>query len=104
MRRETIQSLDRKAARLKNEIKCIEERKQRMEQGTTTIGDRLQLKISTNGLTIKELAERIGIARVTLSNYCNDKRKIPHDILGRIAKELRTTCDYLIFGQENTSD
>ncbi len=61
-----------------------------------TLGSRIKDLRLKQGITQKQLAEKIGIREATLSRYENDKRDAQWETLGRIAEHLNTSCDYLL--------
>lgn len=61
-----------------------------------TLGSRIKDLRLKQGMTQKQLAEKIGIREATLSRYENDKRDTQWEILGRIAEHLNTSSDYLL--------
>lgn len=64
------------------------------------IGQRIkELRIEC-GLTQKELANKIGAAQNTISQYENGTAKASIEIIVRLAEVLNTTTDYLLLGKE----
>ncbi|MGO3468482.1 MAG: helix-turn-helix transcriptional regulator [Weissella hellenica] len=49
-----------------------------------------------NGLTLKELGEKIGVKDNTLSQYENDKRTVPYQVLVNISLYFECSIDYLL--------
>lgn len=59
--------------------------------------DRLKLKRIENGLTLEELAKRIGTSKQTIHRYESGViSNIPSDKIEALAKELKTTPAYLM--------
>ena len=59
--------------------------------------DRLKLKRIENGLTLEELAKRIGTSKQTIHRYESGViSNIPSDKIETLAKELKTTPAYLM--------
>lgn len=62
-----------------------------------TIGDRIKLRRQEIGLSVDQVAERIGKNRATVYRYeSNEIEKFPLDILYPLAEALRTTPAYLM--------
>lgn len=60
------------------------------------VGKRIkQLRIE-NGLSQKELAERVGVAQNTLAQYEKGTSRTSLDVLVRLAVELETTTDFIL--------
>ena len=59
-------------------------------------GDRLQGLLRDQGVTQKDLANRIGTTEATISRYVSGDREPKADVLANIATALHTTSDYLL--------
>ena len=59
-------------------------------------GERLKKARNDNHLTQVQLAKRLSIDRVTLTNYESDVRFPPIETLIKISKELHVTMEYLL--------
>lgn len=59
-------------------------------------GERLSNQLKKQGMTQKELAERINTTEATLSRYVSGDREPKADMLANIATALHTTSDYLL--------
>lgn len=59
-------------------------------------GERLLSQLQKQGITQKELAERINTTEATLSRYVSGNREPKADVLANIATALHTTSDYLL--------
>ena len=70
-----------------------------------TIGERIKQRRTELGLSVDEVAAKIGKARATVYRYENtDIKKMPADILIPLAKALNTTPAYLLgFSEEPAS-
>ena len=76
-----------------------------MESKNTCVevfGKRLKELRKSNGYTIEQFADMVGISKSTLGYYENDKRMPDIEILARIADTLNVNADYLI-GRTNTT-
>ena len=69
----------------------------------TTFAERLAELLKKQGITQKELAERIGVTEATLSRYMHSERIPKSEILSNIATALHTTSDFLL-GTEEKGD
>lgn len=68
------------------------------------IGDRVAKLMKVNGYNQKELAGCVGVTEAAMSRYLKNDREPKLAVVGKMAKALHTTTDYLIYGQETTSD
>ena len=59
-------------------------------------GERLKKARNDNHLTQAQLAKRLSIDRVTLTNYESDVRFPPIETLIKISRELHVTMEYLL--------
>ena len=64
------------------------------------IGQRIKELRNDCELTQKELADKIGAAQNTISQYENGTAKASIEIIVRLADALNTTTDYLLCGQD----
>ncbi len=60
------------------------------------IGERLRKMRKMRGLTLKEVADRVGVARSTYSGYESNYRQPPIEVLVKLADALKTSTDYLL--------
>lgn len=67
------------------------------------LGDRISDLLQKNGLTQRELAEKVGVTEVSMSRYIKGDRVPKGPIIANIATVLHTTSDYLL-GQEVEED
>jgi len=75
--------------------KSIEEKLKPIDSNMP-IGKRIAKFRKLKGLTQHELAERIGIKRVLLSDYERGKIRIHGEMVARIAKTLKVSADSLL--------
>jgi transcriptional regulator with XRE-family HTH domain len=68
---------------------------------TTLIGERLRQIRKNRGLTLQDMADKLGVARSTYSGYESNYRHPPLEILTQIAEILKTSTDYLLGLTEN---
>lgn len=67
-----------------------------------SIGDRIKARRKAVGLSVDELAERLGKNRATVYRYeSNDIEKLPTTVLEPLAKALDTTPAYLMGWEDN---
>lgn len=59
-------------------------------------GERLLNLLQKQGITQKQLADRLNTTEATLSRYVNGDREPKADMLANIATALNTTSDYLL--------
>lgn len=70
-----------------------------------TIGERIKLRRLEIGLSVDQVAEKIGKNRATIYRYeSNDIEKFPLDILDPLAEVLRTTPAYLMGWEESKTE
>lgn len=67
-------------------------------------GERLLSLLQKQGMTQKQLAERLNTTEATLSRYVNGDREPKADMLANIATALNTTSDYLLNIEKNDFD
>lgn len=60
------------------------------------LGERLFNLLQKQGITQKQLADRLNTTEATLSRYVNGDREPKADMLANIATALNTTSDYLL--------
>ena len=65
------------------------------------IGNRISYLLIKNGITQKELADRINVSESVVSRYISGEREPKANVLANIATALRTTSDYLLGIEEN---
>ena len=65
-----------------------------------SIGQRIKEMREVRGFTQKQLADLIGVAQNTISQYENGTAKTSIEIIVKLAKVLDTTTDYLLRGIE----
>lgn len=71
-----------------------------------TIGSRIRKLRIQRGITQMQLAEELHIAnKARLSNYENDKREVPLEVVIMMAEYFQTSTDYILRGiPEKKSD
>jgi transcriptional regulator with XRE-family HTH domain len=74
------------------------------EQAWQQLGERIHIIRRRQGLSSKELAERVGTARATISRLENTKKpQVSFDVLVRIAEALGVSLDYLAGRKDDTT-
>ena len=68
-----------------------------------TLGGRIPELLEKNGLTQRELAEKVGVTEVSMSRYISNDRTPKGPVIANIATALHTTSDYLL-GTEEVGD
>ena len=58
--------------------------------------ERLRESLGLKSISQSELAKRVGVARNTITGYCNGKHEPSLEILAKICKAINETSDYLI--------
>ena len=69
-----------------------------------TMGERIRSKRKELGYSQERLAELLMVKQNTLSNYENDLRDVPTEIVSLLAEKLNTTPSYLIWGKPEEED
>lgn len=67
------------------------------------LGERISELLTKNGLSQRELAERVGVTEVSMSRYIRGDRVPKGPIIMNIAVALHTTAEYLL-GIEKEED
>ena len=67
------------------------------------LGGRIAELLEKNGLTQRELAEKVGVTEVSMSRYISNDRTPKGPVIANIATALHTTSDYLL-GTEEVGD
>lgn len=67
-----------------------------IEINVKELGEKIKELRTECGLTQKQLADKIGVATNTLSQYESGKSKTSIDVLANLAAELDTTTDFLL--------
>lgn len=65
------------------------------------LGNNLRGQLSMSSYTQGELAEKLGVSRMTINNYLNGKSEIPHDKIYKIAEVLNTSPEQIDMSLEN---
>lgn len=67
-------------------------------------GEKLRKIRNEAGITQKELADKIGVKRTTVSGYETEGKEPPYNTLIKIAQTLNCSIDYLLgYAEENNS-
>ena len=80
---------------------CFEFRRKTMSK---EFGQRLLNQLQKQGITQKELADRVNTTEATLSRYVSGGREPKADMLANIATALHTTSDFLLGIEQNDFD
>jgi transcriptional regulator with XRE-family HTH domain len=56
------------------------------------------------GFTQRELAGMVGVTESAMSRYLKDEREPKLDVIANLATALKTTTNYLITGEDTSSD
>ncbi|CAG7632685.1 helix-turn-helix domain-containing protein [Paenibacillus allorhizosphaerae] len=67
------------------------------------LGKRISELRERKQITQGELAQIIGVTRAALSHYENDRRQPDYDTLMKIAKFFSVSVEYVIEGNENST-
>jgi transcriptional regulator with XRE-family HTH domain len=59
-------------------------------------GERLRQMRKKRGLTLQDMADKLGVARSTYAGYESNYRQPPIEILAQMAEILKTSADYLL--------
>lgn len=68
------------------------------QMADVSLGTRIRLARGTAGMTMRELAKRIGVHPDSLSDYENDRTDPPAKALRAIAEVADVSADWLLFG------
>jgi transcriptional regulator with XRE-family HTH domain len=67
-----------------------------LNTGKESFGSRLSMIRKSKGFTQVELAEKMGIIQVLISDYERDKLRPHHDMIARFAQALKVSADELL--------
>lgn len=70
--------------------------KKRGKNEEITLGKRIESLRTGLGLSMNELAKRVGVSHVQISNYESDSQTPTSAVLKEIATQLETTTDFLL--------
>jgi transcriptional regulator with XRE-family HTH domain len=68
----------------------------KLTESSESIGDRIAYYRKAKGLTQKQIAEKIGIDRILISDYERGRIRLYDEMLGRFALALGVTTDTLL--------
>lgn len=71
-----------------------------MTKQQESLGQRIRFHLRKSEITMRELAEKIGVNEISVSRYINDQRMPKKDVLERIADVLNMSFDELTAGIE----
>ena len=75
-----------------------------MEKANTTLGTRISDLLDQQGLSQRELADKVGITQVSMSRYISGARTPKAPDLANIAKVLHTTSEALLGIETDNTD
>lgn len=67
----------------------------------STPGERIRSLRANKGMTVKQLAIRVGSTPPYISMIENNYRQCSIPVLNRICKELDASADYILFGEDD---
>ena len=67
-----------------------------MAEANITLGARISDLLDQQGLSQRELAEKVGVTEVSMSRYIKGERTPKAPIIANIARALHVTSDYLL--------
>ncbi len=82
---------------IRNEVK-------EMEKTNTILGNRISDLLNQQGLSQRELADKVGVTEVSMSRYIKGDRTPKGPIIANIAKVLHTTSDFLLGHEQEDGD
>ncbi len=68
------------------------------------LGTRIKHLMEQQGFTQRELAGMVGVTESAMSRYLKDEREPKLDVIANLATALKTTTNYLITGEDTSSD
>lgn len=75
-----------------------------MDNSNNTLGKRISDLLYQQGLSQRELADKVGVTEVSMSRYISGERTPKGPIIANIAKVLHTTSDYLLGHELENND
>lgn len=90
------QNIDRIIEMLEEPESCDTKTENVLNSNWTVYGDRVKAELETQGITTRELADRLNITPITMSRYLRGERIPRGPVIAQTATVLNVTCDYLI--------
>ena len=75
-----------------------------MKNRNDSLGTRISDLLEQQGISQRELAEKVGVTEVSMSRYISGARIPKGPIVSNIAKVLHTTADYLLGHEVESED
>ena len=90
------QNVDKIIEMLEEPESCGTKTEDVLNSNWTVYGDRVKAELEAQGITTRELADRLDITPITLHRYLTGERIPRGPVIVQTATVLNVTCDYLI--------
>ena len=90
------QNVDKIIEMLEEPESCDTKTENVLNSNWTVYGDRVKAELEVQGITTRELADRLNITPITMHRYLTGERIPRGPVIVQTATALNVTCDYLI--------
>lgn len=90
------QNVDKIIEMLEEPESCDTKTENVLNSNWTVYGDRVKTELEAQGITTRELADKLDITPITMHRYLNGDRIPRGPVIAQTATVLNVTCDYLI--------
>ena len=90
------QNVDKIIEMLEEPESCDTKTENVLNSNWTVYGDRVKAELEVQGITTRELADRLDITPITMHRYLTGERIPRGPVIVQTATALNVTCDYLI--------
>jgi len=90
------QNVDKIIEMLEEPESCDSKTENVLNSNWTVYGDRVKAELEAQGITTRELADRLDITPITMCRYLTGDRIPRGPVIAQTATVLNVTCDYLI--------
>lgn len=97
-----MKPIDKRISELEQQLREAKAEKERISlENPTTVAGRIKKTLKLKSMSQQEFSDLLGIGKSYTSMIVNGKCGVSVELLGKIAKILDVSCDYLILGDTN---